>query len=186
MDEGGVKLVCFELCGEKFAFSMEYLVEIVQTQDSDITPFCSHIPLLRGKWGYRERTVNVIDLRDFFGLENSFGLSSNLKLAGELQGDSSKVIQREGDVLSEDSTGENPGKSILIVKIRERIFGLLTDAVLQVVPLGIFYEYPDMISTLSKRYFAGVTIINSELVLILAIEEFINDYELDSLLSIDN
>jgi chemotaxis signal transduction protein len=155
MAEEGVQLVCFELCGEKFAFNMDYLVEIIQTQYSELTPFSSPIPLLRGKWDYRKKTIYIIDLRDFFGLENGFDSPS-------------------------DCT-----KSILVVKIRDQIFGLLTDAILQVVPLGVFYEYPDMISTLSKRYFAGVTIIHSELVLILAIEEFINDYELDSLRSID-
>lgn len=155
MAEEGVQLVCFELCGEKFAFNMEYLVEIIQTQDSEITPFFSPIPILRGKWDYRKKTVYIIDLRDFFGLENGFGSSSD------------------------------HAKSILIVKIREQLFGLLTDAILHVVPLGVFYEYPDMISTLSKRYVAGITIIHSELVLILAIEKFINDYEFDSLQSID-
>lgn len=155
MAEEGVQLVCFELCGEKFAFNMEYLVEIIETQYSMITPFYSPIPFLRGKWDYREKTIYIIDLRDFFDLGNGFGSSS-------------------------DHT-----KSILVVKIREQFFGLLTDTVLQVVPLGVFYEYPDMVSTLSKRYFAGMTTIQSELVLILAIENFINDYELDSLRSID-
>jgi chemotaxis signal transduction protein len=155
MAEEGVQLVCFELCGEKFAFNMDYLVEIIQTEYSKITPFSSPIPLLRGKWDYRKKTIYIIDLRDFFGLEN-------------------------GSDSPSDCT-----KSILVVKIRDQIFGLLTDGILQVVSLGVFYEYPDMISTLSKRYFAGVTIIHSELVLILAIEEFINDYELDSLRSID-
>ena len=52
---------------------------------------------------------------------------------------------------------------------------------LQVVSLGTFYEYPSMISTLPKRYFAGVTLIDDELVLLLAIEGFIKDYEFDAL-----
>jgi chemotaxis signal transduction protein len=155
MAEEGVQLVCFERCGEKFAFNMDYLVEIIQAQYSELTPFSSPIPLLRGKWDYRKKTIYIIDLRDFFGLGN-------------------------GSDSPSDCT-----KSILVVKIRDQIFGLLTDGILQVVSLGVFYEYPDMISTLSKRYFAGVTIIHSELVLILSIEEFINDYELDSLRSID-
>ncbi len=178
--------MCFELCGEKFAFNTDYLVEIVQAQDFNITPFFSPVPLLRGKWNYREKTVYVIDLRDFFGLENGFELSSQFKLSEGLEEEHSNIVQSGEDALSESSIQENPLKSILVVNIRGQIFGLLTDAVLQVVPLGIFYEYPSMISTLPKRYFAGVTIMNTELVLILAIEEFINTYELDSLLRIDN
>mgnify|MGYP001228243371 CR=1 FL=1 len=166
MNANGVKLVCFELCGEKFAFNMDYLVEIVQIQFAEITPFFSHVPLLRGKWNYRERTIDVIDLRDFFDLEKRLGASSLL---------TSEAVQPEEEKLAEDSRSEHPSKSMLVVKIREQLFGLLTDAVLQVVPLGVFYEYPGMISTLPKRYFAGITIIKAELVLILAIEEFIND-----------
>jgi chemotaxis signal transduction protein len=150
MDENGVKLVCFEICGEKFAFNTDYLVEIVQVQHTDITPFFSPIPMIREKWNYRGTLVYIIDIRDVFGLEDSLGKTEY---------------------------------SVLVVKIQERIFGLLTDAVLQVRPLAVFYEYPNMISTLPRRYFAGVTIIDAELVLLLAIEEFIKDYELDALLS---
>ena len=181
MKENEAKLVCFEFCGEKFAFSMEYLVEIVQIQESDVTPFFSPLPLLRGKWNYREKTIDVIDLRDFFGLANGVGASSKLKHSGELQEEPSEAVHQQ--LHPEDSEKETPSKSILVVKIREQVFGLLTDTVLQVIPLGAFYEYPNMISTLPKRYFAGVTIINTELVLILAIEEFINDYELGILLA---
>jgi chemotaxis signal transduction protein len=185
MSEKGVKLVCFELCGEKFAFNMDYLVEIVQAQYSDITPFFSPIPILRGKWNYRERTVYIVDLRDLFGLGNSIGTSSDLKLVEEKQqSEQSKAVQYGGDVPAEESGEEESSISILVVKIREQVFGLLTDTVLQVVPLVVFYEYPGMISTLPKRYFAGITSIHTELVIILAIEKFINDYELDSLLQL--
>jgi chemotaxis signal transduction protein len=188
MNENGVKLVCFELCGEKFAFNMDYLVEIVQVRYSDITPFFSPIPVIRGEWNYRARTVYIIDLREFFGLENTLVSPSDSGLVGGLQEQDPKVVQQGGDVPPEDSLKKTPAKSVLVVRIREQIFGLLTDTVLQVVPLVVFYEYPGMISTLPKRYFAGVTIIATELVIILAIEEFINDYELDTLLSriIDN
>lgn len=178
----GVRLVCFELCGEKFAFNMDYLVEIVQTQDSDITPFFSPLPLLRGKWNYREKIIDIIDLRDFFALKESGDIPSGSMLAEELQEEHSEAVQQETDSLTKDSLDVSPVKSILVVRIREQIFGLFADAVLQVVPLGGFYEYPNMISTLPKRYFEGVTVINTELVLILAIGEFITNYELDTLL----
>ena len=186
MNQNGVKLVCFEFCGEKFAFNMDDLVEIVQIQSTEITPFFSRIPLLRGKWNYREQTIDVIDLRDFFDLEQSLGASSILTVVEEPQGEGSEAIQPEEKKFAEDSRLEHPSKTMLVVKIREQLFGLLTDAVVQVVPLGVFYEYPGMISTLPKRYFAGITTIKAELVLNLAIDEFINASEIESLGTIDS
>jgi chemotaxis signal transduction protein len=166
MDENGVKLVCFEYWGAKFAFNMDYLVEIAQVAAADITPCFSPNPLLRGQWNYRRRTVDFIDLRDFFGLEQR---------GEDVAGNGRLPIETDGETLAQETTQKNPLKSILVVKIREQLFGLLTDAVLRVVPLGVFYEYPGMISTLPKKYFAGITIIQAEVVLILAIEEFIHD-----------
>ena len=148
MDENSVKLVCFEICGEKFAFNMEFLVEIVQVQETEITPFFSPLPIIRGKWDYRGETVYIIDIRDFFRLE---------------------CHRKDENVADGSVSKELPSKSVLVVNIQKRNLGLLTDAVLQVVPLAEFYEYPSMISTLPKRYFAGVTVIDAELVLLLAI-----------------
>lgn len=182
MDKNGVKLICFEFCGEKFAFNMDYLVEIVQIQSSDITPFYSHIPLLRGKWDYRERTIYVIDLRDLFELENGSGVFPDRNDIGELQEGHTEAAQQEGGPPTTDSLKKSASKSILVVRIRDQLFGLLTDTVLQVAPLTVFYEYPNMISTLPKRYFGGVAIMNAELILILTIEEFVNEYELNILL----
>jgi chemotaxis signal transduction protein len=186
MEENGVKLVCFEFCAEKFAFNMDYLVEIVQIQPADITPFFSHSPLLRGKWTYRKRTIAIIDLRDFFGLGERGGLALVLP-AAEGQGENVSA----GKAPAESAHSKNfehapPSKSVLVVNIRGQTFGILTDTVLYVVPLGVFYEYPGMISTLPKKYFAGITIINGEVILILAIEEFINGHELESELTINN
>lgn len=164
MDENGVKLACFEICGEKFAFNMDFLVEIVQVQYTDITPFFSPVPIVRGKWEYRDTFVYIIDVRDMFGLED-------------------KMPNEQNGAADENVVPEQSSKNVLVVKIHDQIFGLLTDMVSQMQPLTAFYEYPNMISTLPKRYFAGVTTINAELVLILAIEEFINDDELEILLS---
>ncbi len=186
MDKQEIKLVCFELCGEKFAFNMDYLVEIVQVQESTITPVFSSIPFLRGKWHYRDNIIYIIDLREFFGLSNGFGALWQGQLLGKSQEKHAQATQPDGDTHSQDAPLENPSKNILVVNIREHIWGLLTDTVLQVVPLGLFYEYPTMISTLPKRYFSGVTIINAEIVLILSIEELLNPYEIESLRRIEH
>lgn len=177
MDENRVQLIYFEICGEKFAFNMEYLVEIVEATQSEITPFFSPVPMIRGMWDYRGNSLYVIDLRDFFGLE---------KLPGGKIKDSQVSFESRPYYTIDSFEGKdnkNLPKSILVINIRGKMFGLLTDTVLQVVPLIDLYEYPDMISTLPKKYFAGVTLIDSELVLLLAIQEFINEYELDALLS---
>jgi len=89
----------------------------------------------------------------------------------------------------EEGTQKSPKKeqhrvrNILIIKICERIFGLLVDTVLQVVPLITFYEYPIMITTLPRRYFAGVTLVGNDLVVLLALEELVNEYEFEAELS---
>ena len=174
MNEHGVKLICFEICGEKFAFNMTSLVEIVQVQDTEITPFFSSIPIIRGKWNYRGDTLYIIDIRDFFRLECH-------RIDEEHIPQSSKNQREERETGDGDASQEPPSKSVLVVNIQERNLGLLTDVVVQVVSLAAFYEYPSMISTLPKRYFAGVAVINAELVLLLAIEEFVKDYEFDAL-----
>jgi chemotaxis signal transduction protein len=171
----GVKLVCFEICGEKFAFNMKSLVEIVQVQDTEITPFFSPIPIIRGKWNYRGGTVYIIDIRDFFRLECH---RTHIPRSSKNQREERAATDNSS---SGDSSQEPPSKSVLVVNIQERKLGLLTDAVLQVVSLASFYQYPSMISTLPKRYFAGVTVIDAELVLLLEIEEFVKDYEFDAL-----
>lgn len=164
MDEHGVRLVCFEICGEKFAFNMEHLVEIVQVYEADITRCCTPVPMVRGRWNYREKAVYVIDIRELFGLPMT-----------------SHVAQENPDQPSKPRT-----QSIILITIRDQIFGLLTDTVLQMVPLNIFYEYPDLISSLPRRYFAGVSRINMDIVIILAIENFLNEYELEALGSMEN
>ncbi len=177
MDEDRVQLVYFTICGERFAFNMQYLVEIVQTKSSDIIPFFSPVPMIRGIWGYRGKSLYVINLRDFFGLEEKPGE----KIQDSQLSSQSKQDQQTNSRARE--VRENLPKSIIVINIHDQMFGLLTDMVLQVVPLNDFYEYPDMISTLPGRYFAGLTLIDSQLVLLLEIQEFINDYELDILLS---
>ena len=165
MDENGVQLVCFTICGQKYAFNMDYLVEIVQVQHTEITPFFAPVPIVRGKWEYRGKRVYIIDVRDFFGLETP--------------------DQARERVLVYKTLPATTAKNVLVVRVGEQIFGLLTDTVSQMQTLAVFYEYPTMISTLPRRYFAGVTIINAELVLLLAIENFINEDELESLLSME-
>jgi chemotaxis signal transduction protein len=159
MDEDRVQLVYFKIHGETFAFHMEYLVEIVQTMQADITPFFAPIPMIRGRWDYRGASLYVIDLHDFFGLDE----------------------RAEGQRDNFDTQQHELPKSMLVIRIREQVFGLLSDTVLQVVPLRDFYEYPEMISTLPKRYVAGITRIDSQLVLLLDIQELINEYELEAL-----
>ena len=165
MDENGVQLVCFTICGQKYAFNMDALVEIVQVQHTEIVPFFAPVPIIRGKWDYRGNLLYIIDLRDFFGLEE-------------------QSPGREG-ALGHETFTPPASKNVLVVRIGEQIFGLLTDTVSQMQMLTMFYEYPVMISTLPRRYFAGVTSINAELVLLLAIENFINANELESLLSLE-
>ncbi len=160
MDEDRVQLVYFEIHGETFAFHMEHLVEIVQTTQTDITPYFAPIPMIRGTWEYRGESLYVIDLQEFFGLEGG--------------------SKRQPDDHNEVTQQTLP-KSMLVIRIHEQMFGLLTDTVLQVVPLHDFYEYPEMISTLPKRYFAGITHIDSQLVVLLDIQELINEYELETL-----
>lgn len=176
MNENGVRLVCFEICGEKFAFSMDFLVEIVQVQQSDITPFFSSIPVIRGFWNHRGKTVYLLDVHDFFGLGKTADPKAQnvapLRRDHEDQGEQKHSKKAQHLV-----------RNILVVKIRERIFGLLVDTVLQVVPLITFYEYPIMITTLPRRYFAGVTIVGAELVLLLALEELVNEYKFEAELS---
>ena len=153
MEENGVTLVCFEICGEKFAFNLEYLIEIIRVQPSEITSWYSPVPIIRGKWEYRGQTVYIIDLREFFGLQPS----------------------------DEQAAQEHGAKNILVIRVEERIFGLLTDKILHMQPLREYYEYPAMVSHLPRRYFAGVTMRDDELVILLAVEDFVRDYELETL-----
>lgn len=175
MNENGVRLLCFDLCGEKFAFDMENLVEIVQTKPSEIIPFFASIPIIRGRWDYRGTLIHIIDLRAFFGLDGS-------RERVEIAPAASSHSQPEGTLEKERILQQRNRITILVVTIQGHIFGLLADAVLQVFPLIAFYEYPNMISKLPRRYFAGVTAIQNELVILLAIEELISNYELDTLL----
>ena len=176
MEENSVQLVCFEICGEKFAFSMDYLVEIVQIHQIEMTPCLLPIPIIQGTWNYRGTTVFLIDIRDFFGLDDNINKATFSPAISDKQQETKTGAPAE--VITDQSS-----QSVLVVKIREQVFGLLTDAVLQVLPLTSFYEYPNMVSTLPRKYFAGVAVVNNELVLLLAIEEFLKEYELDALLS---
>ena len=162
MEESGVQLLCFELCGEKFAFNLDNLVEIVRIQPGEITPWYSPVPIIRGKWNYRGQTLCVIDMREFFGLETP--AATRMQEAG-----------------THDLEQERGTKSILVVMIQNRLFGMLTDRVLQMQPLIQYYEYPALISTLPRRYFAGISMREAELVLLLAIEDFVRDYEWETL-----
>lgn len=175
MDEQGVRLVCFELCGEQFAFNMDHLVEIVQVYDADITSCVTPVPLVRGIWNYRQTPLYVVDLREFFGLTPQT----------QDQATSDRVQHQAPEgAFDESATPRKPiAKSMVVVKIQDQMFGLLTDIVLQVIPLGVFYEYPDLISTLPRRYFAGVSRVNSILVLVLALENFLTTYEIETLMA---
>ena len=175
MNENGVRLVCFEIGDEKFAFSMDFLVEIVQVQQSDITPFFSSIPVIRGYWNYRGKTVYLLDVHDFFGVSDPVETT--------VQGSAPLRIEHQEKGEQKRPKKEHIVRNVLVVNIHERIFGLLVDTVLQVVPLITFYEYPMMITTLPRRYFAGVTIVDSDLVVLLALEELINEYEFEAELS---
>ncbi len=188
MDDDRLQLICFEICGEKFAFNMECLVEIVQTQLSDITPFFSSMPIIRGKWDYRGSSLYVIDLRDFFGLEEKKrGGKGTQPLLQTKRGSQVFFENRYGQKTDspEEFDKKNSSKCMLVVKIHERMFGLFSDTVLQVLPLVDFYEYPNMLSTVPGRYFMGITTIDAELVILLAIQEFVKDYEFDALLDQD-
>lgn len=179
MDDQKVRLVCFELCGEKFAFDTKYLVEIVQTHYAEITPCFTPVPLVRGTWNYRDKSLYVIDLRDFLGLEKQ-------EQGAVKPGSSGNPRQNERSEEEHHPSEDAATKSIVIVNIQDHLFGLLTDMVVQVVPFGVFYEYPDLISTLPKRYFAGITVIKTELVILLAIEKFLTEDELQSLEATSN
>lgn len=162
MEESGVQLLCFELCGEKFAFNLDSLVEIVRIQPGELMPWYSPVPIIRGMWNYRGQSLCVIDVREFFGLETP--AATRMQEAGTY-----------------DLEQERGTKSMLVVAIRNRLFGLLTDKVLQMQPLIQYYEYPALVSTLPRRYFAGISMREAELVLLLAIEDFVRDYEWDIL-----
>ena len=162
MNEPVVRLVCFELCGEAFAFNMEHLIEIVQIRPSEITPCSTPVPFVRGSWIYRATPIYIIDVREFF----------------HLTGAKSSV---HASTPHEPASKEKRDKSMLVVQIHGRVVGIFSDAVLQVVPLGIFYEYPDMISTLPRQYFAGIIRIRETLALVLAIDELVSEYDLELL-----
>jgi len=162
MEESGVQLLCFELCGEKFAFNLDYLVEIVRIQPGEMTRWYSPVPIIRGKWNYRGQSLYVIDVREFFGLETP--AATRMQEAGTY-----------------DLEQERGTKSMFVVTIRDRLFGMLADRVLQMQPLIQYYEYPTLVSTLPRRYFAGISMREGELVLLLAIDDFVRDYEWESL-----
>lgn len=176
MDESGVQLVGFEMRGEKFAFDVTYLVEIVRIFATDVTPFVSQIPLIRGKWDYRGTLLYVIDLREFFELLHPLTETEFAHLRTLPPIEKQEQSQRGGNMVVEPVS-----RTMLVINIQGRLFGLLTDAVYQVMSLGAFYEYPHMISTLPQRYFSGITVLNTELILLLAVEKFISDDECDTL-----
>jgi chemotaxis signal transduction protein len=184
MNESAVRLVCFELCGEAFAFNMEHLIEIVQIRASEITPCFTPVPFVRGTWMYRETPVYVIDLREFFDLTLSPSTqmppSENHVSPHADEEPATPQSAEEGD--HRNAAREKRDKSMLVIRVRESVLGIFTDAVIQVVSLSVFYEYPDLISTLPRRYIAGIIRVRNTLALVLAIEELLGEYEIQALL----
>ena len=184
MNEPVVRLVCFELCGEAFAFNMEHLIEIVPIRASEISPCFTPVPFVRGSWMYRTQPIPVIDVREFFQLSDtqSSQVSSLLSATPLSQlADNGSALSGQQENQSVHASTEKRDKSMLVVRIRDHVLGIFCDTVLQVVPLGIFYEYPDFISTLPRQYFAGIIRIRESLALVLAIDELVSDYELELL-----
>ncbi len=190
MNEPVVRLVCFELCGEAFAFNMEHLIEIVQIRASEITPCSTPVPFVRGSWVYRTIPIYIIDVREFFHLTGK--QQSPVHKPTPYEPTYSHIVN-DGEIL----TGQNDkqalpapkekrDKSMLVVQIHGSVLGIFSDAVLQVVPLGVFYEYPDMISTLPRQYFAGIIRVRKALAFVLAIDELVSEYELELLASMRN
>lgn len=184
MNESVVRLVCFELCGEAFAFNMEHLIEIVQIRASEITRCFTPIPFVRGTWMYRDTPIYVIDLREFFDLTprvDSHMLSVENQVFSRA-GEDPAIPQSNEDGNHRNIVKEKRDNSMLVIRVRECVLGIFTDVVLQVVPLGMFYEFPDLISTLPRRYIAGIIRIRDALALVLAIEELLGEYEIQALL----
>jgi chemotaxis signal transduction protein len=163
MRESAVRCVCFDLCGEAFAFDMEHLIEIVQIRSSEITPCFTPVPFVRGIWLYRTQAIPVIDVREFFHLS------------------APPRIDRPAEPHAGQPAPEKRDHSMLVVRIREQTFGIFSDAVLQVVPAVLMYAYPDCISTLPQRYFLGMIRIRHALALVLALNELVSDHELELL-----
>lgn len=182
IDEQGVRLVCFTLCGELFAFDMEYLIEIVQARPSEIHYCITPVPLVRGTWYYRDAPVYVLDFRELFHLEEPPPPVSSFAALSPIHNDTFSHPQEQRTHYAKDPQ-KNSARSMLLVRIRGQLFALLSDTILQVVPLRVFYEYPDFISTLPRRYFAGITRVHERLVIILAVDELLWDYEIESLVS---
>ena len=178
INEKGVRLVCFTLCGEMFAFDMEYLIEIVQARPSEIQPVITPVPLVRGRWYYRDVPVYVIDFRKFFHLEEQTQPLLSSPPLSQIDNDSSALTVHHAA-----NEQKNTAKSMLLVRIRSQIFALLSDTVLKVVPLETFYEYPDFISTLPRRYFAGITRVHNRLAIMLTVDGLLQDDEIESLVS---
>lgn len=173
MDEPVIRVVCFELCGGAFAFNMDYLIEIVQIRASEITPCFTPVPFVRGMWMYRSHAVYVIDFRDFFRLPcQAAGRAPGPQAADEQQSAATPPEQRD--------------KSMLVVRMHGQVFAMFSDAVLQVVPLGVFYEYPDFVSTLPRRYFAGIIRVRGALALVLAIDQILGEYEVELLKNMES
>ncbi len=180
MNEPVVRLVCFELCGEAFAFNMEHLIEIVQIRASEITLCFTPVPFVRGTWMYRTQAIYVIDVREFFQLSGK-GTLAHKPLSPAPIAEHELTLPKPEDGQPVPAPKEKRDKSMLVVRIRDHVLGIFSDAVLQVVPLGVFYEYPDVISTLPRQYFAGIIRIREALALVLAIDELVSEHELELL-----
>lgn len=188
MKEQVVRLVCFELCGQAFAFNMDNLIEIVQIRASEITPCFTPVPVVRGTWMYREKPIYVIDLREFFNL-NGHPLTKSLAMESETiehPEEDEPDVQSEGESEPSQILTEKRENSMLVIQVRGHILGMFTDSVLQVVPLGMFYEFPDLISTLPRRYFAGIIRVRNTLALVMALEELLSEYAIESLLTMQD
>jgi chemotaxis signal transduction protein len=133
---------------------------------------------------YRETPVYVIDLREFFDLVQS--PSSQMHSSENhvsLHADEEPAAPQSGeDGNHQDAVREKRDKSMLVIRVHEYVLGIFTDAVIQVVSLSMFYEYPDLISTLPRRYIAGIIHVRDTLALVLAIEKLLGEYEIQALL----
>jgi len=148
-------LVYFDIRQNKFAVKMRALVEVIPGVDYREEP--SAVPIIRGKWSYRGKEIFIIDLKEFFGLGPPFEEASP-----------------RGKKFSDKG-------SLLILKIRGRLMGLLVDQVHKVVASKKIYPYPPMASTLEGRYFEGVAKIQNDLVIVLNEQNLVDDRELEVL-----
>jgi purine-binding chemotaxis protein CheW len=76
---------------------------------------------------------------------------------------------------------------VIVVKIGEKLVGMIVDTVSQVLEMGAndVEDAPDIISGLSKEYIEGIGKINEQMIIVLKIEKVLTSEELSSLEKID-